>query len=47
MVKRLPAMQETQVRSLSREDPLGKEMAYIYIFTMVCHRALTVVPCAT
>ena len=25
--KRLPAMQETWVRSLSREDPLEKEMA--------------------
>ena len=27
MVKRLPAMQETWVRSLGREDPLKKEMA--------------------
>ena len=27
MVKNLPAMQETQVRSLSREDPLEKGMA--------------------
>ena len=26
-VKRLPAMQETWVRSLGQEDPLGKEMA--------------------
>ena len=26
-VKKLPAMQETQVRSLGREDPLEKEMA--------------------
>ena len=26
-VKRLPAMQETQVRSLGHEDPLEKEMA--------------------
>ena len=26
-VKRLSAMQETRVRSLSREDPLEKEMA--------------------
>ena len=26
-VKRLPAMPETQVRSLGRENPLGKEMA--------------------
>ena len=27
MVKTLPAMQETQVRSLGREDPLEEEMA--------------------
>ena len=27
MVKHLPAMQETQVQSLGREDPLEKEMA--------------------
>ena len=27
MVKNLPAMRETQVRSLSREDPLEEEMA--------------------
>ena len=27
MIKRLPIMQETQVRSLGREDPLEKEMA--------------------
>ena len=27
MVKNLPAMQKTQVRSLGREDPLEKEMA--------------------
>ena len=27
MVKRLPAMQETQVLSLGQEDPLEKEMA--------------------
>ena len=27
MVKNLPAMQETQVRSLGREDPLEKGMA--------------------
>ena len=26
-VKRLPTMQETQVRSLGQEDPLEKEMA--------------------
>ena len=27
MVKRLPAVQETRVQSLGREDPLEKEMA--------------------
>ena len=27
MVKNLPAMQETWVRSLGQEDPLGKRMA--------------------
>ena len=27
MVKRLPTMQETQVRSLGQADPLEKEMA--------------------
>ena len=27
MVKRLPAIRETQVRSLGREDPQEKEMA--------------------
>ena len=27
MVKKLPAMQETQVRSLGQEDPLEKGMA--------------------
>ena len=27
MVKHLPAMRETQIRSLVREDPLEKEMA--------------------
>ena len=27
MVKNLPAIQETHVRSLDREDPLEKEMA--------------------
>ena len=27
MVKRLPAMQETWIRSLGQEDPLEKEMA--------------------
>ena len=27
MVKRLPAMQETQVQSLGKEDPLEEDMA--------------------
>ena len=27
MVKKLPAMQETRVRSLDQDDPLEKEMA--------------------
>ena len=27
MVKRLPAMQETQIQPLGRDDPLEKEMA--------------------
>ena len=27
LVKNLPTMQETQIRSLGREDPLEKEMA--------------------
>ena len=27
MVKRLPTMQETQVRNLGKEDPLEKKMA--------------------
>ena len=27
MIKNLPAMQETQVRSLDQEDPLEKRMA--------------------
>ena len=27
MVKSVPAMQETQIRSLGQEDPLEKEMA--------------------
>ena len=33
MVKRLSTLQETQVRSLGREDPLEKEMA-IYSSTI-------------
>ena len=32
MVKRLPAMRETRVRSLGWEDPLEKEMASHYSF---------------
>ena len=32
MVKNLPAMQETWVRSLSWEDPLEKEMAITPLF---------------
>ena len=27
MIKRLPTIRETQIRSLGREDPLEKEMA--------------------
>ena len=27
MIKNLPAMQETQIQSLSQDDPLEKEMA--------------------
>ena len=34
MVKRLPAMRETRVRFLGREDPLEKEMA-IHSSTLV------------
>ena len=30
MVKNLPAVQETQVRSLGSEDPLEKGMALLY-----------------
>ena len=30
MVKRLPAMQETQIQSLGQEDSLEKEMATHY-----------------
>jgi len=32
MVKNLPAMQETQVQSLSQEDPLEKGMATTPVF---------------
>ena len=31
-IKRLPAMQETRVRSLGRENPLEKEMATTPVF---------------
>ena len=34
-LKRLPGMQETQVQSLGREDPLEKEMA-IHSSTLAC-----------
>ena len=34
MVKRLPAMQETWVRPLGREDPLEKEMATTHCSTL-------------
>ena len=32
MVKNLPTIQETQVQSLGREDPLEKEMATKFVF---------------
>ena len=32
MVKHLPTMRETQVRSLGREDPLEKEMVTTPVF---------------
>jgi len=32
MVKNLPAMQETRVRSLGEEDPLEKGMQYTPVF---------------
>ena len=35
VVKRLPAVQETRVRSLSQEDPLEKEMA-THSSTLAC-----------
>ena len=35
MVKHLPAMQETRVQSLGRQDPLEKEMA-THSSTLVC-----------
>ena len=40
MVKHLPAMQETWVRSLGREDPLEKEMA-THTSILACR-----IPCA-
>ena len=43
MVKRLPAMRETQVRSLGREDPLEKEMA-VHSSTLVWKTAWTEEP---
>ena len=40
MVKLLPAMQETQVQSLGREDPLEKEMATYSVFLLGGYRCL-------
>ena len=37
MVRRLPAMQESQVRFLAREDPLEKEMAIHSSQKELCH----------
>ena len=34
MVKNMPAMQDTQVQSLDREDPLEKEIATYLIFCL-------------
>ena len=44
MVKRLPAMQETQIRSLGGEDPLEKEMA-TYSSTLAWKIPWTEKPC--
>ena len=44
MVKALPAMQETRVRSLSQEDPLEKEMA-TYSSTLAWKIPWTEEPC--
>ena len=43
MVKRLSAMQETQVRSLGLEDPLEKEMATLSS-TLACEVSWTEEP---
>ena len=44
MVKNLPAMQETGVRSLGQEDPLEKEMATHYsILAWGIHRQRSLV----
>ena len=44
MVKALPAMRETWVRSLSQEDPLEKEMA-TYSSTLAWKTPWTEEPC--
>ena len=44
MVKALPAMRETRVRSLSQEDPLEKEMA-TYSSTLAWKIPWTEEPC--
>ena len=44
MVKRLPAMRETRVRSLGGEDPLEKEMA-TYSSTLAWKIPWTEEPC--
>ena len=43
LVKNLPAVQETQVRSLDWEDPLGKEMA-THSSILACKISWTEVP---
>ena len=43
MIKNLPAMQETQVRSLGQEDPLEKEMA-THSSILACEILLTEEP---
>ena len=44
MVKNLPAMQETHVRSLSQEDPLEKGMAiHSNIFAWIIHQQRSLV----
>ena len=46
-VKNMPAMQETQVRFLGREDPLEKEMAsHSSILAGNCHVQRSLVGCS-